>query len=59
MEDPTPAIFWPLAQNPDTSTLLLVRSHRPTSDMIPAVRHAIADVDSAVLFSESSRGKML
>jgi predicted permease len=48
MEDPTPAIFWPLVQHPDTGTVLLARSHRPASDMIPAMRHAIADVDSAV-----------
>ena len=48
MEDPTPAIFWPLAQNADTSTVLLLRSLRPSADMIPAMRRAIANVDSAV-----------
>ena len=48
MEDPTPVIFWPLAQNADTSTVLLLRSLRPSADMIPAMRRAIANVDSAV-----------
>lgn len=47
-EDPTPAIFYPLAQDPDTATVLLVRSSRPASEMIPAVRAAIAGVDPAV-----------
>jgi predicted permease len=44
-EEPRPAIFWPLAQRPDTSTVLLVRSGRPPTDMIPEVRRAIATVD--------------
>ena len=47
-EDPTAAIFWPLEQMPDSSTVLLVRSQRPEAEMVPAVRRAIADVDPAV-----------
>ena len=44
-EVPRPAIFWPLAQRPDTSTVLLVRSGRPPTEMIPEVRRAVATVD--------------
>lgn len=47
-EDPKPAVFWPIAQSPDNSTVLLVRSLRPASEMIPAVRQAIASVDPAL-----------
>lgn len=47
-EDPQPAIFWPIAQSPDSDTVLLVRSARPISEMIPALRHAIARVDPAL-----------
>jgi len=47
-EDPTPAIFYPFAQDPDTATVLLVRSSRPYSEIIPAVRRAMAAVDPAV-----------
>jgi predicted permease len=54
-EDPRGAIFWPIAQDPDTGTVLLVRSYRPYSEMVPAVRRAIASVDPALpVFSVSS-----
>jgi predicted permease len=54
-EDPKGAIFWPIAQDPDTDTVLMVRSYRPYSDMVPAVRRAIATVDPALpVFSVSS-----
>ena len=45
-EDPTPAIFWPILQNPESDTVLLIRSDRPASDIIPLIRNAIAGVDS-------------
>jgi predicted permease len=45
-EDPTPAIFWPILQNSESDTVLLIRSDRPASDIIPLVRNAIAGVDS-------------
>jgi predicted permease len=47
-EDPTLAVFCPIAQFPDNSTVLLVRSLRPASEMIPTVRKAIASVDPAL-----------
>jgi predicted permease len=54
-EDPRAAIFWPIAQSDSSDTVLLVRSYRPYSDMVPAVRRAIASVDPAIpVFSVSS-----
>ena len=54
-EDPRGAIFWPIAQQDDSSTVLLVRSYRPSSEMVPAVRRAIASVDPALpVFNVSS-----
>ncbi len=47
-EDPSPAVFWPILQRPDNDTVLLVRSPRDPAEMIPAVRHAIAGVDSGL-----------
>ncbi len=47
-EDPTPAVYWPIAQSPDNDTVLIVRSQRPTADMVAAVRQAIAGVDSGL-----------
>jgi predicted permease len=45
-EDPTPAIFWPILQNPESDTVLLIRSDRAASDIIPLIRNAIAGMDS-------------
>ena len=45
-EDPDPAIFWPILQNPESDTVLLVRSDRRASEMMPLIRNAIAGVDS-------------
>ena len=44
-EDPTSVVYWPIAQRGNSDTVLLVRSHRNTAEMIPAVRNAIAGVD--------------
>ncbi|HEY2466463.1 MAG TPA: ABC transporter permease [Terracidiphilus sp.] len=45
-EDPTPAIFWPILQSPESDTVLLIRSDRPASDVVPLIRNAVAGVDS-------------
>jgi predicted permease len=47
-EDPRPAVFWPMLQQPSSDTVLLVRSERGASETIPLVRKAIADVDPAL-----------
>ena len=47
-EDPTPVVYWPLAQRGDSDTVLLVRSHGGAAGMIPAMRKAIASIDPAL-----------
>lgn len=47
-EDPTPAIFWPILQHPDSDTVLLARLDRPASEVVPLIRNAIASVDSSL-----------
>jgi ABC-type antimicrobial peptide transport system permease subunit len=54
-EDPAPVVYWPIAQRGNSDTVLLVRSNRSPSEMIPAVRKAIASVDPALpVFSLST-----
>jgi ABC-type antimicrobial peptide transport system permease subunit len=47
-EDPSPVVYWPIAQSPDNDVVLMVRSNRPAGDMTSAVRQAIDSVDSAL-----------
>jgi len=47
-EDPAPAIFWPILQNPDSDTVLLTRLDRPASEVLPLIRDAIAGVDGSL-----------
>lgn len=47
-EGPTPAIFFPILQVENSSTVLLARSPRPLSDMVPAVRKAVSEFDSSI-----------
>jgi predicted permease len=44
-EDPEAAVFWPILQQPNTDTVIIVRSQRPAAEMVPALRRAIAGVD--------------
>src|SRR6185437_11904380 len=54
-EDPDAAVFFPIAQSSNTSTVLVVRSRLSSAEMIPAIRQAIANVDSSIpVFSISS-----
>lgn len=58
-EDPKPAIFFPIAQEGNTSTALIVRTHAdPTGvtsrDMAAAIRKTILDLDPAIPIQESS-----
>jgi predicted permease len=58
-EDPKPAIFFPISQERNTSTALVVRTHPdPTGvtsrDMAAAIRKTILDLDPAVPIQESS-----
>lgn len=47
-EDPDAAVFFPIAQSPNTSTVLVVRSRLNSAEMIPAIRQAIANVDASI-----------
>lgn len=54
-EDPDAALFFPILQRPNTSTVLVVRSRLNSAEMIPAIRQAIANVDASIpVFSISS-----
>ena len=54
-EDPEPVIFYPILQQANTSTTLIVRSSLPPSQMIPAVHEAINQIDHSIpLFTLSS-----
>lgn len=54
-ENPEPAVFFPIAQSSNTSTVLVVRSRLSSAEMIPAIRQAIANVDASIpVFSISS-----
>ena len=58
-EDPQPAIFFPIAQEGNTSTTLVVRTHPdPTGatgrEMAAAIRKTILDLDPAIPIQESS-----
>jgi predicted permease len=49
-EPPWPAMFFPLKQTPDSDTSLLVRSQLPPSDIVPALRQVLAQIDPALPF---------
>jgi ABC-type antimicrobial peptide transport system permease subunit len=53
-EDPEPAAFFPISQNGNTSTALIVRTRRDTADMVAAIREVIRDLDRAVPIQELS-----
>jgi predicted permease len=44
-EDARPAMFWPLAQNPENDTTLVVRSVRPAADTANAISVMLRKVD--------------
>ena len=47
-EAPTPAIFFPILQVKNSSTVLMVRSPRPPLEMVPAVRRAVNEFDPSI-----------
>jgi predicted permease len=58
-EEPSPAMFFPIAQQGNTSTTLVVRTHPdPTGatgrEMAAAIRKTILDLDPAIPIEESS-----
>jgi predicted permease len=54
-EDPTPAVFFPILQDANTETVLLVRSRRDPRDMAAAVQDTIRRLDPSLpIFSLGS-----
>lgn len=59
-EDPAPALFLPILQNPNDDTVLIVRSKRSFTELAPEIRQAVIGVDPALpIFSLSSWNDML
>jgi predicted permease len=52
-EDPEAAAFFPISQEGDTHTSLIVRTRRDTGDMVTTIRQVIRDLDRAVPIQES------
>jgi predicted permease len=57
-EDPAPAVFFPISQQPTTSTVLIVRappgiSENAAGEIAAAIRKAIRDLDPAVPIRDS------
>ncbi len=50
-EDPTPAMFFPLAQGTEGSTTLVVRSQLPQGDTAAALSRVLAGIDSSMPFT--------
>ena len=47
-ESPRPALFWPILQNPRSGMVLVARSKRDASEIAPAMRRAISEVDGSI-----------
>jgi ABC-type antimicrobial peptide transport system permease subunit len=50
-EDPTPAMFFPVLQNPEANTVLLVRSQLPPAEVAPALNRMLTGIDSSLPFT--------
>jgi len=49
-ETPRAAMFFPLEQNPDSDTSLVVRMQLPLAEIVPELREALARIDPALPF---------
>jgi len=49
-ETPWAAMFFPLEQNPNSDTSLMVRSHLPPAEIVPEVRRTLAQTDPGLPF---------
>jgi predicted permease len=50
-ESPWAAMFFPLEQNPDTDTTLMVRSHLPAGEIASELNQVLAAIDPSVPFT--------
>jgi hypothetical protein len=53
-EDPTPAMFFPLPQNREGNTTLVVRSQLPPEQVTPALNRILMGIDSSLPFYYSA-----
>jgi predicted permease len=53
-ESPWAAMFFPLAQNPDSDTSLVVRSPLPPGEIVTALRQVLTKIDPSVPFTFES-----
>jgi predicted permease len=52
-EDPEAATFFPISQQGDTRTSLIVRTRRDTAEMVASIRELVRDLDRGVAIQES------
>jgi predicted permease len=52
-EDPEAAVFFPISQQGDTRTSLIVRTQRDTADMVISIREVLRDLDPGVAIQVS------
>jgi hypothetical protein len=50
-EAPRPAMFFPIAQMPDSDVALVVRSHMPVAETTKAIDHMLRDIDASLPFT--------
>jgi len=50
-ESPWPAMFFPLAQDADTNTALVVRSHLSPRELVPELSRGLAQIDPSLPFT--------
>jgi predicted permease len=47
-EDPQPAMFLPFLQSPSSQTWVVVRSHRDSQELVPAIRNTLRNLDTGL-----------
>ena len=52
-EAPIPAVFFAISQKGVTNTVIIVRTHRDTAEMLQAIRGTIRDLDPSIPIQES------
>jgi predicted permease len=50
-ESPWAAMFFPLEQNPDSDTALVVRTQVPPGEIVPRLSHVLAQIDPSLPFT--------
>ena len=59
-EAPRPALFWPVAQNYNSTTTLVVKSSRPAAEIVKEIRRTVAAFDGRLpIYGAGSLSNML